>query len=238
NRDGTVFSGSQDPGNPNSGAYLFDGPVWGEGGSGDLNGKFQGLPVFVRMPNGGIKENIMYQWASSPLERLSGFASGHYDISDNMRLTGQAIVARTKTESSLGLASANINQWGVGIPFGNQLYRGNTNTYFDIPDSLCTAVNLAAGCSAVGVTNSAYTPTGRFHVNCDGQPTAAMPWLDGLPGCTKSEAWPTSPQIYNLMKTRTADPEAQLWVNRDPDWLRNALGAARSTTNTSTTMSF
>jgi outer membrane receptor protein involved in Fe transport len=65
-----------------------------------------------------------------------------------------------------------------------------------------------------------------------------MPWLDGLPGCTKSEAWPTSPQIYNLMVQRTADPEAQLWVNRDPDWLRNALGAARSTTNTSTTMSF
>jgi len=244
NRDGTVFSGLQDPGNPNSGAYLFDGPVWGEGGSGDLDGKFQGLPVFVRMPNGGIKENIMYQWASSPLERLSGFASGHYDISDNMRLTGQAIVARTKTESSLGLASANINQWGVGIPFGNQLYRGNTNTYFDIPDSLCTAVG--PGCSAVGVTNTAYTPNGRFHVNCDAPAgTPGMPQADGLPGCTKSEAWPVPPQIYNLMITRQASPaapvpgsEQQLWLNREPDWLRNALGAARSTTNTTTTMSF
>ena len=72
------------------------------------------------------------------------------------------MVTRTKTESSLGLSSANINQWGAGIPFGNQLYRGNTNTYFDIPDSLCTAVG--PGCSAVGVTNAAYTPNGRFHV--------------------------------------------------------------------------
>ena len=60
NRDGTIFSGLQDNGNSNSGAYKFNGPVWGEGGSGDLDGNFQGLPVFVRMPNGGIKENIMY----------------------------------------------------------------------------------------------------------------------------------------------------------------------------------
>jgi hypothetical protein len=32
--------------------------------------------------------------------------------------------------------------------------------------------------------------------------------------------------------------EQQIWINREPDWLRNALGAARSTTNTSTTMNF
>jgi iron complex outermembrane recepter protein len=247
NRDGTVFSGLQDNGNPNSGAYLFNGPVWGEGGSGDLDGNFKGLPVFVRMPNGGIKENIMYQWASSPLERLAGFGSGHYEITDNIRLTGAVQVSRTKTESSLGLASANINQWGAGIPFGNQLYRGNTNTYFDIPDSLCTAVG--PGCSAVGVTNSAYTPNGRFHVNCDAPVgTPGMPWADGQPGCTKSEAWPVPPQIYNLMMTRQANPaapvltdrgyEQQLWINREPDWLRNAIGAARSTTNTTTTMNF
>ena len=237
NRDGTVFAGLQDNGNPNSGAYKFDGPVWGETGSGDLDGNFQGLPVFVRMPNGGIKENIMYQWASTPLERLAGFGSGHFDITDNIRLNGQFNVSRTKTESSLGLASANINQWGAGIPFGNQLYRGNTNTYFDIPDSLCTAVG--PGCSAVGVTNAAYTPNGRFHVNCDAAVgTPGLPWADGQPGCTKSEAWPVPPQIYNLMRTRTVDPEAQLWISREPDWLRNAIGAARSTTNTSTTMNF
>ena len=36
------------------------------------------------------------------------------------------MVTRTKTETSLGLAAANINQWGAGIPFGNELYRGNT----------------------------------------------------------------------------------------------------------------
>jgi outer membrane receptor protein involved in Fe transport len=197
----------------------------------------------------------MYQWASTPLERLSGFSSGHFDIADNVRLTGQAMVTRTKTESSLGLASANINQWGAGVPFGDVVYRGNTNTYFDIPDSLCTAAG--PGCTGPNTTNQNYTPNGRFGVLCDGPATPTMPWLDGQPGCTMSEAWPTTAAIYNVMKSRrivippppgsppgtpptfgAARPNDIIWANREPDWLRNALGAARSTTNTTTTLSF
>jgi outer membrane receptor protein involved in Fe transport len=237
NRDGTVFTGLQDAAGSTPGAYLFNGPVWNDGGSGDLDGAFQGLPVFVRTANGAIKENVMYNWASTPLERLSGFGSGHYDITDNMRLTGQVMVARTKTESSLGLAAANINQWGVGIPFGNQIYRGNSNTYFDIPDSLVD-VNGNGIADAGDQTNPSYTPTGRFGVNCDAPVgTPGMPWADGLPGCTNSEAWPVPPQIYNLMMSRPR-PNETVWVSREPDWMRNALGAGRSTTNTTTTMSF
>jgi outer membrane receptor protein involved in Fe transport len=247
NRDGSVFTGLQDSQSLSPGAYLFNGPVWNDGQSGDLDGAFQGLPVFVRMANGAIKENVMYNWASSPLERLSGFANGHFDISDNIRLTGQAMVTRTKTESSLGLSSANINQWGAGIPFGNGLYRGNSDPYFDIPDSLCTVAGRD-GCTAAGVTNPAYTLNGRFGVNCDAPVgTPGMPWADGQPGCTKSEAFPVPPDIYRLMISRgapTATPgvgaggEEIVWASREPDWMRNALGAARSTTNTTTTMSF
>ena len=40
-------------------------------------------------------------------------------------------------------------------------------------------------------------------------PTAAMPWLDGQPGCTHSEAWPTTPEMWMLMNSRPvpdADP--------------------------------
>jgi outer membrane receptor protein involved in Fe transport len=65
-----------------------------------------------------------------------------------------------------------------------------------------------------------------------------MPWLDGQPGCTESEAWPTSAEVYNLMRSRTTDPNALIWASREPDWLRNAIGAGRSTTNVTTTMSF
>jgi outer membrane receptor protein involved in Fe transport len=249
NRDGTVFTGLTDASggffsNPLQapGAYRFNGPVYNgnpplypNAGSGDLDGDFQGLPVFVRQPNGAIKENIMYQWASIPLERLSAFGNGHFDLSDNLRVTGQAMYTRTETETSLGLASANINQWGAGIPFGNTLYRGNSNTYFDIPDSLCTAVG--PGCSAVGVTNASYTPTGRYGVNCDAPlGTPGMPQADGLPGCTNSEAWPVPPEVYTLMMTRPF-PNNTLWASREPDWMRSVLGAGRSSSNVTTTMS-
>jgi outer membrane receptor protein involved in Fe transport len=249
NRDGTIFTGLADAARASPGAYRFNGPVYNVNdicpagrcravqGSGDLDGSFQGLPGFVMQPDGRIKENVLYQWASSPLERLSAFANGHFDVADNVRVTGQAMVTRTKTESSLGLAAANINQWGAGIPFGTALYRGNSNTYFDIPDSLIDVNGNGVADAGIDRTHPSYTPTGRYGVQCEGPPTAAMPWLDNLPGCTNSEAWPISPEVYNLMRTRPR-PNDILWASREPDWMRDALGAARSTTNVTTTMSF
>jgi iron complex outermembrane recepter protein len=244
NRDGTIFSGLNDAPMWAPGAYRFTGPVYNgqencppgisclsTPGSGDLDGDFQGLPVFVRQPDGRVKENALYSWASTPLERHSAFASGHFEVADNIRVTGQAMVTRTKTESSLGLTAANINQWGAGIPFGNELFRGSDNPYYEVPDSL---VDNGDGTFS---THPAYTINGRFGVECDAPPTAEMPWLDGLPGCTKSEAWPTTPEVYNLMMSRV-DPEAQVWLSREPDWMRSALGAGRSTNNITTTMSF
>jgi outer membrane receptor protein involved in Fe transport len=238
NRDGSVFTGlAGDSALSRPGAHLFNGPVYGDPGSpgGDLDGDLLGLPVFVRTADGKIKENNLYSWASSPRETLSAFSSGHFDISDNIRVTGQAMVTRSEVQQQLGLSSANINQWGAGIPFGTALYRGNPNTYFDIPDSLCTAVG--PGCSAVGVTNASYTPTGIYGVDCDSPATPDRPWLDGQPGCTNSEAWPVPAQIYNLMQSR-ALPNNVLWASREPDWLRSALGAGRAADNVTTTMSF
>jgi outer membrane receptor protein involved in Fe transport len=42
----------------------------------------------------------------------------------------------------------------------------------------------------------------------------------------------------NQIATLGPAAEDTVWVSREPDWMRNALGAARSTTNTTTTMSF
>jgi outer membrane receptor protein involved in Fe transport len=240
NRDGTVFTGLADPTNLSPGAYRFNGPVFNHPTnprSGDLDGSFPGLPGFVMQPDGRIKENILYQWASSPREQLSAFANGHFDVADNVRVTGQAMVTRSKTESSLGLASANINQWGAGIPFGGPgtLYRGSTNPYFEIPDSLVD-VNGNGIADAGDTTHPDYTINGRFGVNCDAA-LGALPGSDGLPGCTNSEAWPTPPEMYALMIDRPVN-DAQVWLSREPDWLRDVLGAARSATNETTTMSF
>jgi outer membrane receptor protein involved in Fe transport len=245
--DGTLFTGLAGQNNQVGGSYRFTGPVYNGQefcttvacrsvtSGGDLDGDLAGLPVFVRQPNGNIKENNLYSWASIPLERLSGFANGHFDISDNIRITGQASVSRTKTETSLGLAAANINQWGAGIPFGNDLYRGQpNNTYVDIPDSLIDTNGDGIG----DTTNPAYTINGRFGVNCDAPVgTPGMPWADGQPGCTDSEAWPTSPEVYALMMSRPR-PNEDIWLSREPDWLRSSLGVGRATTNVTTTMSF
>jgi iron complex outermembrane receptor protein len=243
NRDGTVFTGLADPTALSPGAYRFNGPVYNHPTnprSGDLDGSFQGLPVFVMQPDGRIKENVPYQWVSSPLERLSAFADGHFDVSDNVRVTGQAMVTRSQTESSLGLSSANINQWGAGVPFGGPgtLYRGSTNPYFEIPDSIVNPTLDANGnvVPGTGTTHPDYALGGRYGVNCDA-PAGALPGSDGLPGCTNSEAWPVPQELYDLMITRPVN-SADVWLSREPDWLRDTLGAARSTVQTTTTMSF
>jgi len=252
NDDGTIFTGmgfAQDGATMAPGGYRFNGPLYDPsipGSGGNHQGEFAGLPVFVQAPNGYIKENNLYAWASSPLERLSSFANGHFDISDNLRVTAQASVTRTQTQSSLGATAANINQWAAAVPFGNEIYRGNNTplypgdgpdrSIYDIPDSLID-VNGNGIADAGDRTNPAYTINGRFGVECDAPATAAMPWLDGLPGCTMSEAWPTSAEIYNLFMSRP-DPNAIIWGNRSPDYLRTSVGNGRSTTNTTTTMQF
>ena len=76
------------------------------------------------------------------------------------------MVTRTKTESSLGLTAANINQWGAGVPFGNQLYRGNKTyshlPYNEIPDSLIDVNGDGVGDAGDG--NPLDTVNGRFAV--------------------------------------------------------------------------
>ena len=247
NDDGTIFTGmgfAQDGPTMAPGGYRFNGPVYDPnipGSGGNHQGEFAGLPVFVRAPNGYVKENNLYAWASSPLERLSSFANGHFDVSDNLRVTAQASVTRTQTQSSLGATAANINQWAAAVPFGNEIYRGNSTplypgaapdrSIYDIPDSLVDTNGDGVG----DRTNAAYTINGRFGVECDAPPTPQMPWLDGQPGCTMSEAWPTTPEIYNLFMSRP-DPNQIIWGNRSPDYLRTSIGNGRSTTNTTTTM--
>ncbi len=222
--DGTLYTGlMNDAGN--AGSYRYTGPL-----NGDYNGNFAGLPFRVFEPDGGIKENNFWQWSSIPLERLSAFANGHFDVSDNIRVTAQALVSRNENQTSLGLTADNITFWGAPIPFGMDPYVPQPGQRYgvDIPNPL----------NPDGTTNAAYLPGGRFGVNCEADP-AVVPWSDGLPGCTQTEAFPVTPEIWQLYYDgRIADgtQDGDLWANRPPDYLRDALGAARSSTNTTTTM--
>ncbi|HEY8519695.1 MAG TPA: TonB-dependent receptor [Gammaproteobacteria bacterium] len=213
---GTVYTGLMDrPGA--AGSWRYEGP-WDE----DNFGRFKGLPFRVRQPDGTIKENNFWQWASYPLERTSAFAKGHFEIADNVRLNGSALFTRTESETNLGLTADNITFWGAAIPFGNNIYAGDAE--FGIPDS---CIRDTSG-NCIG-TDLNYLPvskggTGRFGLDCE---------LDGQFGCTEREAWPLPPEIVQIFDSRPL-PEEDLWLNRPPDYLREYY-YPRSGLNTTTT---
>jgi outer membrane receptor protein involved in Fe transport len=222
---GTVYTGlMSNTGAPRS--DLYEGPY-----NVDHYGNFGGLPFRVVQPDGQIKENNFWQWASGPLERLSAFGKGHFDLSDNVRVTGQAMYTRTEAETSLGLTADLITFWGAAVPFGMDPYAGNPSA--GIP---ATTIDTN-GDFIPDATHPAYLPGGRFNVNCDGAPTAQEPWHDGAIGCTQTEAWPVTPDIWTLMRARQ-NPDGDIWISRPPDYIRNAIGSSRSGETTNTTMQF
>ena len=183
NDDGTFFTGmgfAQDGPTMAPGGYRFNGPLYDPnipGSGGNHQGEFAGLPVFVAAPNGYIKENNLYAWASSPLERLSSFANGHFDISDSVRVTAQASVSRTQTQSSLGQTAANINQWAAAVPFGNKhlprqqpaaVPRAGAGPQHLRHSGFADRRERERHCRCrIDRTNAAYTINGRFGVECD-----------------------------------------------------------------------
>ena len=160
-------------------------------------------------PDGTIKENNFWTWSSIPLDRDSAFAKGHFEVSDNVRLTGQAMFTRTTTETSFGLTADNITFWGAPIPFGTNVYTGDALR--GIPSSL----------NFDGTTNAEYLPGGRFGLNCP-----------ATGGCTERQAWPVPPEVAALYASRSAfagfgnGAEADLWLSAPPDYIRETLGPA------------
>jgi len=225
---GTLYTGLMNN-QGGSRSDLYQGPY-----SGDQYGNFQGLPFRVVQPDGQIKENNFWQWASGPLERLSAFGKGHFDVSDKVRVTGSASYTRTKAETSLGLTADLITFWGAAVPYGNDPYLGNPAAGIPRP---WNDTNFNNTQDPGETTNSAYLPGGRFGVNCDALPSAAEPWHDGQPGCTQTEAWPVTPQVWQLMNARR-NPNQDIWISRPPDYIRNAIGSSRAGETTSTISQF
>jgi iron complex outermembrane receptor protein len=209
---GTVFTGLQ-LFTGAAGAYRYNGPY-----DVDPYGKFAGLPFRVVQPDGAIKENTWYNMASIPLERLSGFAKGEFEVADNIRVTGQLMITRTENRSSLGDTSDTIGVWGAEVPFGSELYAPSvTNLGADgLPDTLDEGEDMT--------TLPAYTSGGIYQLNCP-----------AVGGCTETEAWPVPPEVETLMKSRP-DPNMNLWVNRTQDNLRYLLNDARGSRNKTETM--
>src|SRR5690606_11848982 len=177
-----------------------------------------GLPFRVIQPDGAIKENTWYNLASIPLERLSGFAKGVFDISDRVRLTGQAMVTRTENRTTMGQTSDTIGVWGAEVPFGSEIYAPSVASLGE--DGLPNTGDAGEDMT----TLPAYRPGGIYQLDCP-----------AVGGCTETQAWPVPPEIQQLMESRP-DPNMNVWINRTQDALRYLLTDGRGSTNKTTTM--
>lgn len=209
---GTVFTGLNNPAGA-AGSYRYEGPF-------DVGnyGEFPGLPFRVRQPDGTIKENTFYHRASTPLERLSSFAKGEFEVSDNLRLTAQAMLTRTETRTALGTPPATVTVWSARVPFGTTIYEPSVVSFGEdgIPNTGDPGEDMT--------TLPAYQPGGAYQLNCP-----------PVGGCTESEAWPLPPEMQMLLMSRP-DPEADVYISRPMDYMRYLLGDGLGGRNTTTTM--
>lgn len=209
---GTVYSGLNN--NPGAaGSYRYTGSF-----NGDPYGNFAGLPFRVEQPNGAIKENNLYQRASSPLERLSAFAKGELEISDNLRVTSQAMFTRSETRTFLAFAPATSAFWSAAIPYGTTIYEPSVASLGadGVPNTGDTGEDMT--------TLSSYLSGGSYQLNCP-----------SVGGCTESQAWPLPPEMQTILNSRP-NPEADVYVSRSQDFLREVLGNGLNGHNTSTTL--
>ncbi|MCL6252003.1 TonB-dependent receptor [Altererythrobacter sp. KTW20L] len=141
--------------------------------------------------DGRLYENFTDQLLSSPQDRWAFFSKGEYDITDSIRLVGQAYYAMTETRS-VSFYNSMSGSVGVEIPYDNEIYTGNAD--FDIPSSVL----------ANGNTNPDFLSGGLYGLDCP-----------AVGGCTNRQVYPVTPDMVTLLNSR-ANPNASYRVNVIP----------------------
>ena len=167
---------------------------------------------YVLESSGSLTENWVDQQHSAPLSRHSLFGRARTELTDDISAFGQVMLAESKSEHRERIVGM-IGGWGGTVPHGNGIYAPSV-------------VSLGAdGLPNTGdpgedmTTRADYLPGGRFELNCG-----------AVGGCSKSEAWPKSPELRRLLDSRT-DPEAPVDVGTATPWFGNQK-------NTVTTLSY
>lgn len=145
---------------------------------------------FIRADNGVLSENWVDQQHSAPLSRNSLFGRARTEITDNLSAFGQLLLAESSSQHRERIVGM-IGGWGGTVPHGDGIF--------------------APSLDSDGNTLPEYLPGGRFGLDCE---------ADGVPGCTKSEAWPKSPEVQLLADSRP-DREAPLTVGTATPWFGN-----------------
>jgi iron complex outermembrane recepter protein len=109
NSDGTIFVGGSE-----GGLSRYTGPINQEYAvQRTLDGS---LPLDQRGEFDNLKWNNVQAYASAPQDRYSFFASGHYDMSDSVRLFARGTLAESKTRTLLFGTNA-IGGWEATVPY-------------------------------------------------------------------------------------------------------------------------
>jgi iron complex outermembrane receptor protein len=201
NDDGTLYSGGES----------FNGVSPGGSGPNHPNGtagayRYNG-PTYTSRDNanipgdypfraidaeGQIQQELLQFEANIPLDRTSVFGRAEYDVTDNVTAYAQIMAVQSETRR-LFTQSPAVAGWGMTAPYGSEIYAPSLNSN--------------------GTTNIAYLPGGQFGLNCE---------ADGVAGCTESEAWPVSPELAQLLNSRS-NPNANYNFNFGLDF--SAFGA-------------
>jgi iron complex outermembrane receptor protein len=140
---------------------------------------------------GRLKENLIDANLQSPLSRYSLFGRAHMDLSESV----EAFTTVTYSESSTQTSADNspmLGGWRASAPHGTGLYLPSVaNLGADgLPNTADAGENMT--------TLPNYLPGGSYGLACA-----------ATGGCTKSQAFPTPPELTALLDSRP---------NREADW--------------------
>jgi iron complex outermembrane recepter protein len=222
NNDGSVYSAgfgfggisgssAASPINP-GGTYKYNGP---------LDGTFR-----KRTANGGLAQNDLGAYVSTPLERWSLFGRGGYDITDNVSFFIQGTLSSSHVETR-SQYSPPIGGWSVNIPYGagrNCQSVGVINGTCQDTDTFSTGFLSQGAAPSVTAysqlpTLPAYLPGGSAGLNCP-----------AIGGCNNSQAFPIASAELNTLLSQRPNPNAPWLMARVADYL-----PTRSTVNDVTT---
>ena len=180
NSDGTLYKETAD------GAFRYNGPLLDETGA-----TWRKREISNASTNGQLRENELAEYLQIPLDRYSLFARGHYDLTDNLRAFADVLYSRSQTEQRQA-ASPMLGGWRASAPHGNGVYA---------PSVVSLGADGLPGTGDAGenmATRAEYLPGGQFGLVCG-----------PVGGCTKSQAFPTPPELTLLLDSRP---------NREADW--------------------
>lgn len=213
NADGTVFVPSSAAGlakyNPNNNWFFH--PVKAIDGSIPYNAANPGASQVID----GLKWDFNRALVSAPQDRYSLFATGHYDLTDNLSFFARGSLAESATKTALFGTNA-IAGWEAQVP-----YNPNTDSPLNPGINYNDATTVAAAVAAVKA---------NIHDPTYGNPTF-------IPTGTAGAGHPVPIEVAALLNSRTnffagnAPAANAQWL---PGWNPDMSLPPRSTTNTNT----